>query len=266
MIQLPHRFDHTPDKADKRDLSFDTIKSMLQKKTPPASMDLREPDDTFPPIYNQGSLNSCSANALAAVLYYDEVKQNLPNVSPSRLFVYYNTRKAEDVLNDPSYGSAGAPVSMRDAIKSTKQQGYCDEQLWPYDEANVDVPPSAEAYEGAIHHHSYRYHRIAQHLNNMKLCLCNGHPFVFGFLVYQGFLAPSTWETGIIPIPKEGQPQIGGHAMVAVGYDDGEQWFIVRNSLGENFGDKGYGYFPYEYALSSKNAFDFWVINRVQDN
>jgi C1A family cysteine protease len=57
--------------------------------------------------------------------------------------------------------------------------------------------------------------------------------------------------------------QLGGHAVMAVGYDDENQWLIVMNSWGASWGDKGFFYLPYEYITNNNLSDDFWTIRQV---
>jgi C1A family cysteine protease len=98
----------------------------------------------------------------------------------------------------------------------------------------------------------------------MKGCLASGYPFVFGFSVYESFESPEVLDTGVVPMPSDGEAQLGGHAVLAVGYDDATARFIIRNSWGTSWGDGGYGYMPYAYLTDSDLAADFWTIRVVE--
>jgi C1A family cysteine protease len=93
--------------------------------------------------------------------------------------------------------------------------------------------------------------------------LASGYPFVFGFSVYQSFESPQVAKTGHVPMPAPTEKQIGGHAVVAVGYDDSNQWFLVRNSWGASWGMKGYFSIPYSYLTDNNLSDDFWTIRLV---
>ncbi len=71
-------------------------------------------------------------------------------------------------------------------------------------------------------------------------------------------------KTGNMPMPKSGENPIGGHAVLAVGYDNEDRVFIVRNSWGEGWGDAGYFYMPYAYLLDDNLSDDLWTIRLVQ--
>ncbi|MEM8908006.1 MAG: C1 family peptidase [Bacteroidota bacterium] len=227
-----------------------------------AKVDLRQIPNAFPPVFDQGKINSCTANAVAAAIYFDMVQQNWrkPFV-PSRLFIYYNERALANDLDEQRYGARGAPVSLRNCIKSVHEQGYCEERLWPYDTEKLYQQPPAEAFDSARLHHTYEYRRIDHKINLLKDCLSDGFPFLLGIPVYPSFETAQVIQDGQVPMPQADEKQIGGHAILVVGYDEEQQHFIFRNSLGSGWGADGYGYLNYEYVL--KYGFDFWVLKKV---
>ena len=220
-------------------------------------VDLRS---TCPAVYNQDKLGSCTANAIAAAYEYDEIKQNEKDVFiPSRLFIYYNERKIEGSIDTDS----GAEI--RDGIKSISVDGVCSEDMWKYDITKFTECPSQECYDEAKNHKSIEYKRVVQSLEQLKQCLIEGFPIVFGFNVYSSFETQEVAETGIMPMPKEGEELLGGHAVCAVGFDDNKRVFIVRNSWGDSWGDKGYFYMPYAFITNTSQCSDFWTVRKVKD-
>jgi C1A family cysteine protease len=217
----------------------------------PASVDLRP---NCPPVYDQGQIGSCTGNAIAGAIEFDLMREKLPDVEPSRLFIYYNER----VIENTTASDAGAQI--RDGIKSVASTGYCSEADWPYTEP-FDTQPSSHAYADAAQHKITSYQRIVSDLNQMKGCLAAGFPFVFGFTVYQSFESSEVSTSGECAMPQPGESVIGGHAVVAVGYDEADQRFIVRNSWGTGWGLAGYFTMPYAYLAQSSLASDFWTIN-----
>jgi C1A family cysteine protease len=107
------------------------------------------------------------------------------------------------------------------------------------------------------------YQRLVPTLNQLKGCLASGYPFVFGFTVYDSFESPAVAKSSHAPMPAPGEAVIGGHAVMAVGFDDSKQWFIVRNSWGTTWGLKGYFTLPYAYVTDPHLADDFWTIRLV---
>ncbi len=67
-------------------------------------------------------------------------------------------------------------------------------------------------------------------------------------------------QTGIVPMPGGNEKSLGGHAVLAVGYDDTKQMFLVRNSWGNGWGIGGYFWMPYQYLDDRKLSDDFWTI------
>jgi C1A family cysteine protease len=220
----------------------------------PASIDLRS---ECPPIYDQGQLGSCTANGIGGAIEFDQRKQGTKEFVPSRLFIYYNERAMEGTVNQ----DAGAQI--RDGIKSVATLGAPPETDWAYDITKfADKPPTA-AYQDAKHDLVASYARVAQNLTQMQGCLAAGYPFVFGFTVYESFESAAVAQTGIVPMPTTGESVLGGHCVVAVGYDNHKRMFIIRNSWGTQWGLKGYCMMPYEYLLSPNLSSDFWTVRSV---
>ena len=220
------------------------------------SVDLR---DGFPPVYNQGKLGSCTANAISAAYVFDTMKQNIPTIfEPSRLFIYFNERKSNGTINEDS----GA--SIRDSVLAITNQGVCPETMWEYNIAKFMEQPTNECFDFAKNHKCISYKRVNQNLQQLKQCLIEGFPFVFGVDVYESFENKEAMTTGVIPIPKDGEKLLGGHAICCAGFCDDKQAFIFRNSWGEEFGEKGYGYLPYEYLTNKNLSADFWTVRIVQ--
>ena len=218
----------------------------------PAVVDLRP---QCPPVYDQGELGSCTANAIAGAIQYDEIRAGIaPTWTPSRLFIYYNERVLEGSIATDS----GAQI--RDGIKSIAAQGVCPEAEWPYDITRFAERPPDPAYADAVRDRVGSYMRVTQSLAQLKSCIASGFPFVFGFTVFSSFEGGDVAATGVIPLPQPAESPIGGHAVVCVGYDDGRQAFIVRNSWGAAWGVAGYGFMPYAYLLDAGLCADFWTI------
>jgi C1A family cysteine protease len=246
------RYGWVPDLPDQRDHLFAAAPEILSAL--PASVDLR-PD--CPEVYDQGQLGSCTANALAGAFEFDQMKQKLAAFTPSRLYVYYNER----VIEGTAASDSGAQI--RDGIKTVAKQGACHETLWPYDVSKFADQPPPDCYADGGNNRSIRYQRLVALAPQLKGCLAGGSPFIFGFTVYESFESPEVAKSGHAPMPASSEQVLGGHAVMAVGYDDSNNWWLVRNSWGPNWGMAGYFTMPYAYLTSPGLASDFWTIQSV---
>jgi C1A family cysteine protease len=152
---------------------------------------------------------------------------------------------------------------IRDGIKSVASQGVCPEPEWPYLISKFTEKPPAKAYQDAQSDRAVSYQSLVQDLSQMRGCLASGYPFVFGFTVYESFESPAVAQTGHVPMPGPSERAVGGHAVVAVGYDDASQTFLVRNSWGAGWGMAGYFTMPYTYLVQPGLADDLWTIRIV---
>jgi C1A family cysteine protease len=135
----------------------------------------------------------------------------------------------------------------------------CPEKKWPYVISAFTKKPSAACYTAAKKHTIRTYHRIAS-LGDMRACLAEGYPFVFGFSVYESFESTKVAQSGVLNMPKPEERQLGGHAVCAVGYDDKAKRLLVRNSWGPAWGKKGYFTMPYDYVANRDLSDDFWTV------
>jgi C1A family cysteine protease len=245
-----------PDLPDHRDLAFKPKTATLKKL--PKAVDLKK---GFSPVYDQGQLGSCTGNAIAAAIEFGLRKQDTQrSFMPSRLFIYYNERVIEGTVTIDN----GAEI--RNGIKVVHKLGVCAETMWEYNDGKTlfKKKPTAICYNEALKHQVLSYQRIERKLQQMKSCLSEGFPFVFGFSVYTAFEEDKIARTGILNIPAKDEDLVGGHAVVCVGYDDSSGRFIIRNSWASDWGKKGYFTMPYEYLLDPELADDFWTIRLVE--
>src|SRR5439155_1022234 len=117
--------------------------------------------------------------------------------------------------------------------------------------------PTGTCYKDALNNRATTYSRVVQNLDQMRGCLAAGYPFVFGFTVYSSFESQQVAETGVVPMPEPTEKVMGGHAVLAVGYDDDAKTFIVRNSWAAGWGQNGYFTMPYAYLTTRGLSSDF---------
>lgn len=235
------------DKLDVRDKLYRKI-SKPRMEPLPEVIDLRS---GCSPVEDQLSLGACTAHALVGALEYLELKAGQPLTNLSRLFLYYQERAFEGDVNE----DGGA--QLRDGVKVLNQSGVCSESDWPYETVWFKNKPTQNAYTDALNHRITSYHRLLSHYDRLD-CLASGFPFVFGFTVFSSFESEEVAKTGIVPMPVHGEEELGGHAVLAVGYDQITKQFLVRNSWGPGWGLSGYFEMPFEYLEMYSD--DFWVV------
>ncbi len=273
MPDLPDIRDYTEDTPGVRDILEPTGvgRGPARGRRParlPAAIDLRP---WASPVEDQGGLGSCTAQAGAGVIEYYERKSFGHHVEASRLFLYKASRNLMK-----SRGDSGA--YLRSTMGAMVLFGVPPEPYWPYTDAadGFDREPPAFCYAFAQNYKTLLYYRHDPAgaartglLEKLKTYLAAGHPAMFGFTVYSSI--EQAEASGRIPLPFGRERIEGGHAVVAMGYDDamtvanaagGEPArgaLLVRNSWGRGWGEKGYGWLPYAYVQRGL-AEDFWSV------
>ena len=250
-----------PDLPDFRDRPFSmAMHAPAMHFVPPVSVDLRS---KCPPVYDQGALGSCTGNGIAAAVDFERGRQGLTFMTPSRLFIYFNERSMEGTI------SSDAGAMIRDGIKSVARMGVCPETDWPYDVSKYTVLPPENCYTDALKFRALDYWRVPRDMLQFRGCLAAGFPVVLGFSVYETFETDAVAKDGRVPVPAADENLLGGHCVLAVGYDDSMPQLasngklgclICRNSWGSGWGDAGYFYLPYEFILNPDLSDDFWTI------
>ncbi|GEM_PF-5475251 len=238
----------------------------------PPSIDFRN-YPPCPPIYAQEGLSSCTACAGASVVWYWLLKRNPETAyNPSRLFLYYNERVIKNEIHHLPDSIADNGAWGPDVILALHQYGVCPESTWPYEPALCDQEPSPECYEQAklsLTQGAFVHSFVPRDLTQIKAVLAQKIPIIVGLAIYESSITPYAWRTGIIPTPTDipNDTLAGGHEMMFIGYDDNmvghdgtKGYFIFQNSWGEGFGDKGYGYLPYDYMMNPKLVFGKFFI------
>jgi C1A family cysteine protease len=234
----------------------------------PLAVDLRE---WCSPGEDQGRLGACTANAGAGLIEYYERKAFGRHIDASRLFLYKVTRNLMKMRGDTG-------AYLRTTIGAMVLFGVPPEEYWPYSDSpeRFDAEPPAFCYSFAQNYKTIKYYRhdppsasAGAVLQRLKTYLAAGHPAMFGFTVYSSI--EEAVGTGRIPFPSPRDKMEGGHAVVAVGYDDECEIknrygsgatigaLLIRNSWGKDWGEAGYGWLPYEYVTKGL-AEDFWSV------
>lgn len=263
------------DLPDMRDYtrSSDAVAKILAKSAPlkkalkalPSRVDLRE---FCPPVEDQGNLGSCTANAGVGMLEYFERRAFGKHLDASRLFLYKVTRQLLGLAGDDG-------AYLRDTMKAMVLFGIPPEKYWPYEVDRFNDEPTAFCYSYAQSYQAIDYYRLdpsntpaATVLANIKTNLAANLPAMFGFSVYSS-MPPGGDGKGEIPYPTQGDTLEGGHAVLAVGYDDQKKIgskkgaLLIRNSWSVEWGDRGYGWLPYAYVENGL-ADDFWTMVKAE--
>lgn len=262
---LPDFRDHTAktDKVDEILSKSAPLKAAAKKQ--PASVDLRQ---WCSPVENQGSLGSCTANAGVGMLEYYERRTTGKHIDGSRLFLYKVTRELLGFKGDDG-------AYLRDAMKAMVLFGVPPEKYWPYNVAKFNDEPSSFCYAFAQSYQAIKYYRLdpagtssTAALAAIRKNLAAALPAMFGFSVYSS-IPPLSDGKGEIPFPNQGDSLEGGHAILAVGYDDNKKIgkdkgaLLIRNSWGKDWGENGYGWLPYAYVEAGL-ADDFWSMVKAE--
>ncbi len=239
---------------------FKSSKAMSAGSGGPAEANLVK---FFSPIEDQGQLGSCTANAAAGIIEYYENRAFGRHLDASRLFLYKVSR---NLLG--WQGDTGA--YLRTTMKAMALFGVLPEEAYPYDIPQFDDEPPAFAYAYAQNYQSTSYFRLDQPsmatgdvLQRVRQFIAAGYPSMFGFTVYNYGNAKGEFD---FPTPND--RALGGHAIVAMGYDDTRKIgkhtgaLRIRNSWGTDWGNDGYGWLPYAYVEAGL-AVDFWTLFKM---
>lgn len=241
------------DTPDSRDIKMSLTQAQLDKSKYTNKVDLR--NKNMPTMYDQGSLGSCTANAICAAYTYVANSIGVKNPDLSRMFIYYNERVMEGTVRY----DAGAEI--RSGIKSVNKVGVCRESYCVYNIKNFTKKPSNLAYKDAPTNKSVKYMSVSISVNDFKNALSAGYPVIFGFAVPYTFESAELASTGIMK-PYNNEKIIGGHAVLACGFDETDKCVLVRNSWGTLWGDKGYFKMPYSFVESGLLS-DAWILQIV---
>lgn len=220
-----------------------------------SSVDLRK---DFTPVKDQGEMGACTAFALVGIFEYILKKNRQPDIDLSEQFVYYNARKAD--------GSSKVDVgsSMYGVVQTLMKDGVCLEHLFPYNPENLSQEPPVEAIEDAQQRKLVKAKSVCKKLDDIKSAVSEGYPVAISLKIFNSFNP----QNGFVRIPTENEIQYeksGNHAMIICGYNDETHFFVVRNSWGKKFGDKGYCYIPYGYIENESLLNSACIVTEISD-
>ncbi len=236
----------------KRTLNYKNTFKLDQNLTLPSTIDLSTNLDF---IYDQKNLGSCTANSVAWLYKYYRI-----DYFPSRLYIYFYERLFDKKEGDNSVKIDDGSTLLQ-GMNVLKKKGVVSEKQYPYIIKKFHKKPPTILNKIANKNKINSFQKVNQDIDSIKYVLSSGKPFVFGIYVYSSFMNSSTFNTGIIPYPNIGTERIlGGHALVAIGYDDSTQLIKCVNSFGRSWGDNGYAYLPYNYIQNYFLTDDLWMI------
>lgn len=242
------------DQLDPRDHKFAASRSTKVAAAP--SHDLRH---LVPYFLDQGKLGSCTANSSSYLNDSLRALLGLPPDPLARLYQYYNSRVLGGTPNDDS-GS-----SIRDAIQAMVRWGTCPENMWQYDIGRFRERPPEPCYTFGADRQVLEYMRVDQSLGELTGAIYEGHPVIYGMLIFQQFdQLPSH---GMVELPRLGERPVGSHSGFLNHYwtdDRGQVWFTDKNTWGQGWGNGGYGHLPAGYILDPQLCDDFWIIRAVE--
>lgn len=193
-------------------------------------------------ILNQGTIGSCVAHACATSMGYGELKTGKVVAHDfSRGYIYGN-RNEDDYQGEGMY--------IRQALKQLNHCGDCELIDFPYNETypQVKLRIQQRKEELAKKAESFKilnYFRCYSE-KEVKIALMNQGAVILSIPLYSSF-------SGKCPLPKETDQYKGNHAMCLIGWN--KDGWIIQNSWGKSWGEKGLLYLPYDYPVN-----EFWGI------
>ncbi|MFN2438920.1 MAG: C1 family peptidase [Chitinophagaceae bacterium] len=238
-----------PSKNMDRDWGFENASDagVLGIAAIPATKDLRE---SWWKINDQGSTGSCVGWATAdSVLRWTFFKAGRiqKNELLSPRFIWMAAKETDEFINQPTTFIEEDGTSLKAAMDIARKYGAVLDDLLPFNTGQLYPNPAKTFYAVAAKLKIASYFNLGNNIGNWRTWLASKGPILTRLDV------DATWDTATDNKGKLEiyQPQTarGGHAVALVGYTS--KAFIVRNSWGTTWGDKGFAYASFSYAQAA---------------
>jgi len=214
----------------------------------PEKVDLRS---QCSPVGNQGNFGSCTSFATIKGLEEFLLKKQGRFKTQAPAYIWYQARRQTGGKGQDT----GVPTEF--AVKMLDAYGSLPESEFPYLEdskqkddaarnAFLTRQPTSDQVDMAKKNRIMKGYEIATKLSKVRRALADGMPVVVAMRVFESIGKVNS--SGMLPMPTANDKSMGGHAVLAVGYDNAKKVLIIRNSWGSKWADGGYFYMPYEYV------------------
>ena len=239
-----------PSKKTEDDWSFDNAAEAGVLAGPaaiPPSKDLRQ---SWWKINNQEATGSCvgwaTADSVLRWMFVDSGRLSTNDLLSPR-FIWMAAKETDEFSAQPTTFIEEDGTSLKAALDIARKYGVVPDSVLPFKTGQLYPNPAKTFYALAAKLKITSYFNLGVNLGNWRTWLATKGPILTRLDV------DATWDAatnnhGVLDMY---QPQTvrGGHAVALVGYDATS--FIVRNSWGKEWGDKGFGYASWSYAQAA---------------
>ncbi len=238
----------TPSRGTETDWGFQHAVQADVLRAPaalPKTCDLREP--SWWTVCDQGNTGSCVGWATAdSVLRWHFVKAGRVNKKEplSVRFIWMAAKELDDFVTVPTTFIEDEGTSLKSALDVARKFGVVLDSVLAFGSGRLFQGDAQTFYATAAQLKITSYFNLKQNQANWRAWLATKGPILTRLGV------DATWdnagETQGNLDTYEPDTVRGGHAVALVGYT--KDRFIVRNSWGTEWGDKGFAYASLEYA------------------
>jgi hypothetical protein len=211
----PIFFNVIPSPRDDNDINAEPLLDDI--KSVPSSVDWRR---YLQPVRNQSVHGTSIAHVGACMIEWKIRKKEKKLVKMSAQYIF---NKRKDKTNNFIYG--------REMMQILRDEGCCSEKIVPT--GMVESPDEIQEFKADANKIG-KFAKVYT-VEGLKKTLTINGPCLVCFPVFN--FTKKMWKQ------HQGEDRLGGHAMAIVGYD--KKGFILRNSWGECWENKGYSYYPY---------------------